>query len=41
MHHPRLNPLIIEMVGSAAICGVAYVAEALVGVRRRRVSARP
>lgn len=36
MRHSRLSSLIVEMVGSAAICGVAYAAEALIGARRRR-----
>ncbi len=37
MWHSRLSLLIVEMVGSAAVCGVAYAAEALIGARRRRV----
>lgn len=37
MRHSRLLSLLIEMAGSAAICGVAYAAETLIGARRRRV----
>lgn len=39
MHrHNRLTSLLIEMAGSAAICGVAYAAELLIGAHRRRSS---
>ncbi len=37
MRHSRLSTLIVEMVGSAAICGVAYAAEVLIGNRRKRL----
>ena len=30
----RLNSFIVEMVGSAAICGLTYAAERLIGARR-------
>lgn len=35
--HPdsRLTSLVVEMVGSAAICGLAYAAEWLIDARRR------
>ena len=36
MPDSRLTSLILEMVGSAAICGLTYAAERLVGARRRR-----
>ena len=36
MRHDRLSALLVEMLGSAAICGIAYAAEVLVGVHRRR-----
>lgn len=36
-HDSRIASLFIEMVGSAAICGVAYAAEAFVLSRRRRL----
>jgi hypothetical protein len=32
----RVTSLLVEMVGSAAICGVAYAAELLIDARRRR-----
>ncbi len=32
----RLSALLIEMLGSAAICGMALVTDLLLGVRRRR-----
>jgi hypothetical protein len=32
------NPLLLEMVGSAAICALAYAAETLIGAMRRRRS---
>ncbi|HWE56131.1 MAG TPA: hypothetical protein VG435_11505 [Acidimicrobiales bacterium] len=34
-YESRLTSLIVEMVGSAAICGVAYAAEVYIGRRRR------
>ena len=37
---PRLAQLAAEMVGSVAICLIAYWAEELIGARRRR-AARP
>lgn len=40
MRHTAMHSLLVEMIGSVAICGVAYAAEALVGARRRRVTAR-
>jgi hypothetical protein len=36
--HNRLTSLLIEMAGSAAVCGVAYAAERLIGAHRRRSS---
>lgn len=41
MRHLRLSSLFVEMVGSAAICGVAYAAEMLIGARRRRANPAP
>jgi hypothetical protein len=38
-HDSRINSLVLEMVGSVAICGFAYAAEVLVGARRRRATA--
>ena len=39
MHpHNRITSLLIEMAGSAAICGVAYAAEMLIGAHKRRAS---
>lgn len=32
----RFTSLLIEMVGSVAICGLAYGADILLGLRRRR-----
>ena len=32
----KLSALLIEMVGSAAICGMALCTDVLLGVRRRR-----
>lgn len=34
----RFPALIVEVVGTAAICGVAYAAERLVGAARRRTA---
>ena len=34
----RFPSLIVEVVGTAAICGVAYAAERLVGAARRRTA---
>lgn len=34
----RLSALLVEMVGSAAICGMAYAADRLMGAARRRPS---
>ncbi len=36
MRHSRLSSFLVEMAGSVAVCGVAYLAEALVGAHRRR-----
>lgn len=36
MKQSRLGSFLVEMAGSVAVCGVAYLAEALVGARRRR-----
>ncbi len=36
MRH-RIASLAFEMMGSAAICGVAYIAEVLIGHRHRDV----
>jgi hypothetical protein len=36
MPESRLTSLVVEMVGSAAICGLTYAAERLIGARRRR-----
>lgn len=37
MHpHNRITSLLIEITGSAAICGVAYAAEKLIGAHKRR-----
>jgi hypothetical protein len=38
-HDSRITSFVLEMVGSAAICGFAYAAEILVGIRRRRATA--
>lgn len=35
MNHSRLSSLIVEMAGSAAVCGVAYLTELLIRARRR------
>lgn len=32
----RISSLIVEMLGSAAICGMAFVTDRLLGVHRRR-----
>ncbi len=32
----RISALIVEMLGSAAICGMAFATDRLLGVRRRR-----
>lgn len=34
----RLPSLVFEVVGSVAICGVAYAADRLVGAAHRRVA---
>ena len=39
-HHSRITSLLIEMAGSAAICGVAYAAEMLIGAHQKRRVAR-
>ena len=36
MPDSRLTSFIVEMVGSAAICGLTYAAERLIGARRQR-----
>jgi hypothetical protein len=38
MSHSRFARLLVEMVGSAAVCGVAYAAEVLIDAHRRRAS---
>lgn len=35
----RISALLVEMLGSAAICGMALATDRLLGVRRRRHAA--
>ena len=37
-HDSRIAALLVEMIGSAAICGVVFVAEVLVANQRRRAA---
>lgn len=32
----RMTALLVEMIGSAAICGMAFATDRLLGARRRR-----
>jgi hypothetical protein len=37
-HDSRITALLFEMIGSAAICGVVFVADLVVGAQRRRAA---